>query len=289
MPILNVPLIDQWAIGQADLRINDCGVACTAMALEFYHKRGTLTVNQLAQETSLTNSDDGLMPAQLVNLATRHGLPTIVKIASLDDICNEINANRPVIALIKYSFILGRLDVNDLTGHYVLVIGHDPEHFVLDDPDWWQPFTERGHDFFVPVTQLDQAMAAYNYQAIFMEPQKMSIADQITALAAQNVANAQQIEALAAQIPADNPIPPTPPAGTVKYVYNATALNVRGAPTIADNIKGHLLAGDAVTVINSSSVDWAQITAGLMLNAANARIDATGLFVSKTYLSDSRP
>lgn len=273
MPMLNVPIVSQWGIG-ANARTNDCGVACVAMLLEWYAKRGSLTVDQLALETTLDSSDTGLMPAQLVTLAARHGLPLASQSVTLDMIRNEINASRPVIALIKYSYILGRLDSGFGGGHFVLVIGHDPDHFVLNDPDDWTSGLTHGHDFYCPVNQLDLAMEAYGNQAVFVRPDLMSNADQIKALTAQNRANLEQIDALADQ---DDD---QPPPGVTMYVTSTNGLNVRSTPqVIATNIVGGLRYGDAVQVEDAVVAGWKHITFGTF----------AGDYVSASYVSATRP
>ncbi len=260
MPILNVPLSPQWGVGANRFR-NDCGPACVAMLLKYYGKLNGLTIDALANETGLRQSDTGLLPVHLVSLALRHNLRTTIRVGtSLADLRGEIDAGRPVIVLVAFRFILGRLDQADNVpgrdGHYLIVTGYDDSHFVLNDPDVWQPYLERGHDCPVPVTELQQAMAEYQGQCVVMEL-PMSIADQITALATQIDGLTDQIETLAAQIPPELPPPDVP----TKIVVTTTKLNVRLTPDTTLPAVAVLAGNTQVKVVDAPGA-WLQIAAG---------------------------
>jgi uncharacterized protein YvpB len=264
MPILNLPLISQWGVSANRYR-NDCGVACVAMLLEYYAKRGISTVDSLASETGLKSSDDGLLPAQLVALAARHDLPGVAVRAGLDDIRAAIDDNRPVIALVAYRFILGRLDQADNVpgqdGHYVVVVGYDDGHFVLDDPDYWVPHVERGHNYLCPVTELDRAMAEHGYQAVLVEVERMSAADQIVALAKQAQGLLDEILVLA-----DDVQPEPPPVDTVAVVVKANSTNIRSQPTTNSSVVAVVNAGVILNVVDAhvtaNGYQWYQIIGG---------------------------
>ena len=227
--MLDIPLISQWGIPSDERYINDCGPATVAMVLEYYHKRGTLTADQLAAETPLRQSDTGLMPIELVKLLARHGVSSHVRTGvTLDQIRKEIDALRPVICLIEYRYILGRLD-RDPSGHFVLAEGYDDTHIVMDDPDYWVPYTSRGHNYLAPVTEFQRAIDFYGGQCVFVE-ESMTLTDQIKEFANQITAAADQIKVLADEI-ASTPVPPTPTSdplpGTQKTGVVITVVNVR--------------------------------------------------------------
>lgn len=253
----------------------DCGPACIAMLLEYYGKRNGLTVDQLARETSLADGATGLMPRQLVNLAERHGLPTSVHTTTANVLRYEIDHGRPVCVLVAYRFINNRLDIGDnipgQDGHFLNIVGYDSDHFVANDPDYWIPYTARGRDTLIAITELNQAMAEYQYQAVLVEVSRMSLADQINALAVQIGVKLEsveddltQIKSLAAQITTDpNPPPPTPQPATVT---NATGANIRQGPTINSGIMTAVKVGTKLTVIdtgvNADNHRWMQVTEG---------------------------
>jgi peptidase C39-like protein len=248
MPILDMPFIPQWSLS-ANKRINDCGPACVLMILGFYSLNNLLTVDSLALETTLRYADTGLMPITLVKLLARHGLASYVHVGTTeDDLRREIDAGRPVIALLAYRYILNRLDQADnkpgSDGHFLNVIGYDDTHFICDDPDVWAPYVERGHNTFVPVTELKRALTAYSGQCIFME-KTMTLSEQIIALL-------KQAEVLAAQI--DSAPPPVPPhaiepplPGTPKEGITLDSSTIR-SETMVSNVTylGALLAGKRI-------------------------------------------
>lgn len=259
MPILNVPMVGQWGIG-ANARTNDCGVACVTMCLEYYGIRGDLTVDTLANETALSSNDAGLTCPQLVTLAARHGLQAFVHWNTvLDDLRAEIDGLRPVIALVNYGYISGRLDQHFTGWHFFVVVGYDGDHFVVNDPDYWSPYVERGHDILIPIRELESALVGYSGQCVFME---QTMSDQVIELEP-----GQQLVIRAKS---------TPPADLPGVLmYATTNLNVRPTPGTTGAPVATLLKGDAVRVVDASVSGWKEIVAGAY----------TGRFVSAAYLS----
>lgn len=268
MVMLNVPWIGQWGANANRFR-PDCGPASVAMLLEFYGKRHGWTVDQLANQTALADGAGGLMPSDLVKLAALHGLPCKVVTASEDMIRAELLAGRPVIPLVAYRFITNRLDQGDKNpgtdGHFFVLVGFDSTHFVANDPDYWIPFTSRGHDTLIPYTELGQAMNAYGNQALFVETDKMAVSDQILALTHNIRAELDQLDVLAAQCGATPPPPPPPPT-VVSATIAEDGTHIRLQPTVNSTIIDTLNAGIAL-MVKDSGVDadthhWMQITNG---------------------------
>jgi len=170
---LNVPYITQWGIG-ANGRRNDCGVACVAMLLAFYNKSNA-TVDRLSMDTPLRYTDAGLTVPQLVTLAGLYNLTTkTVSNVAIPTIKAEIDAGRPVICLVAYRDILGRLDQADRVpgsdGHFFVVIGYDDQdNFIIHDPDYWAP--NSGKSLVVPTGQVDKALTdmGYGRQCLFVQ------------------------------------------------------------------------------------------------------------------------
>lgn len=266
--LLNVPWVGQWGANANRFRA-DCGPASVAALLEFYGKRHGWTVDQLANQTALADGAGGLMPSQLVTLAALHGLPCKVVTANEDMIKAELAAGRPVIPLVAYRFITNRLDQGDNVpgsdGHFFVLVGFDTTHFVANDPDYWIPFTSRGHDTLVAYTDLGLAMNAYGNLAVFVEVDKMSLSDQITALTHNIRAELDQLDSLAAQCGTTTPPPPPPPA-VVSATVIGDGTHVRNNPNVTSAILATLNAGTALMVIDSG-VDadthhWMKITNG---------------------------
>lgn len=205
MPMLPVPLVPQWS-ATANRYVNDCGVACVAMLLSYYGKLQGQTVDGLARETALSLADVGLTPLQLAVLGARHHLPlAVANDVTLDQLRAEIDAGRPVIALIAYRYILGRLDQADnVPGkdlHFFVVLGYDDSHFVINDPDTW--LDSYGLNDFIPVTELDKALAgaSYHRQCVFVGDVIMTPLEQAKSLAAQLASTLELVKEASGNVP----------------------------------------------------------------------------------------
>lgn len=285
MPILNVPYSSQWTSTASRYR-TDCGVACTLMILNYYGKSDGKTVDQLASETTLPIGDVGLMPSQLVALADKHGLKLRVSDNTTEDqIRAEIDAGRPVIALIAYRFILNRLDQGDNKpfndGHFIVIVGYDDTHFVANDPDYWTTFVEKGHDTLINITQLDEAIAGNGYHraCVFVDKENQMSLDTIlanlnsiqTALTAAIADTKAEIAASQpAPVPAPVPVPVPPPAGSKVATVNDGGANVRVSATIKATKIATLNAGTSLNVIDTGvdqdGYHWWKIADGQYAN-----------------------
>lgn len=269
MPMLPVPEVPQWGDG-ANYRRNDCGVACVAMLLAYYGKLGRLTVDQLAAETGLRLSDSGLMPLQLAVVAAKHGLPLKVHpVTSLDDLRAEIDAGRPSILLVAYRYILGRLDQADNVpgsdGHYLVCLGYDDSHFVINDPDTWVPISRYGLNDLIPVTELEKAL--FYGQCLFVGDVTMTKAEQLKALAA-------QIAAVADSLPEEKAPDPTPlPTPVYKYA-TVNDLNIRGGRGTNYPILQKLKLGARVRAVATMG-EWDQIDEPIAGNVYNSSLSTT--------------
>lgn len=252
MPSLNVPLIPQWGIG-ANFRRNDCGVACVAMLLSYYGKLDGLSVDALTRQTGLAASDSGLYPVQLAVLGAQHDLPLAVHSGTtLDAIRGEIDAGRPVIALVAYRYILGRLDQADNVpgkdGHFLVILGYDDTHVVANDPDTWINYEQYGHNDLIPITEMERAIAgaSYHNQCVFVGEVTMTPLEQAKALTAQLSSVLQTI--------------PEAMAGPVTKYATVDQLNVRGGAGTNYPILRKLALGEEVSV-TASAGQWDTISA----------------------------
>lgn len=258
MPLVETPYLPQWGPG-ANYRRADCGVADLAMLLALYGKLGKLTIDQLAAETTLRYADVGLMPADLVKLAARHDLATYVRLDTTeDDLRAEILAGRPAIVLLAYRYVLNRLDQADSKpgndGHYVLVVGFDGDHFVLNDSDYWQPYAERGHDVLVPVSELRQAMSVYSFQSV-MIGEAMSLAEELSNVGKKLEAMAALVAQLESQSQEQPPVTPKPVEdplpGDEEEKVLTSGVNVRLDSGATSQRLDGLAAGTRVTIQGS--------------------------------------
>lgn len=89
-------------------------------------------------------------------------------------ICAELAVGRPVITLLRYGEISGNQD--DFDGaHFWTCVGFDAEAVYVNDPDWWTPRREEGHNRPINVLEFDEAigealLATGNgaYQSLFV-------------------------------------------------------------------------------------------------------------------------
>ena len=163
---VDVPYRSQEGANAAKYR-NDCGPACVAMLVDWYHTlKGlpavNMTIDQYAGETTLSKSDTGLRSDQLIPLAAAHGLPLkLTNNANLQAIMAEITAGRPTIALISYGPLISRENKADSGGHFVIVTGYDSNNVYVNDPDWWNNGgiqASAGHNWQIPMTQFTNAL-----------------------------------------------------------------------------------------------------------------------------------
>lgn len=291
--ILWLPVTSQWGEG-ASRFVRDCGAACLIMLLEYFGMRRGLTVDQVAWMTPLADGASGLNPIDLVRTGARLGLPLAVRTVTAQDIKAEIDAGRPVCVLLAYRFISGRLDQGDnqpgTDGHFINIVGYNsaPDgsiaNWLGDDPDFWAPLTQRGHDLLIHFTELEQAMAIYGNQAVVVEVDKMSWQDQANAITANIRLQLDGLDALIAANSNPTPPPPPPPTPTPQpcTVTNAAGANIRSQPTISAGILKIYNVGTKLTVVDSlvdaDTHRWMKVTAA-------PDTLAVGGFVAKDLLS----
>ena len=154
---MDVPYISQEGAGARRFR-NDCGPACVEM-LRRYYGLEPLQVDQLSAASSLARFDNGLTVLELQALAQRFGLKMDFRADLTVDILEMIlDAGKPVICLINYSYIKARQNQADRFGHFVVATGYDDDHIIINDPDWWPPRTEEGHGLKVPRQDFELAL-----------------------------------------------------------------------------------------------------------------------------------
>ncbi len=118
---------------------NDCGHACVLMLLKYAGLGDGLTVGDLFNA--------GVAPRgyttgwQLARLAAHFGLRCTVEspFAAANYFTEQINANRPVIALVDYASL--NLPPHLASGpdqgaHWFVAVGYDREHYYVHDPLW---------------------------------------------------------------------------------------------------------------------------------------------------------
>lgn len=112
---LDVPFISQS-------QVRDCGPAALASVLAFHGRQESL--DEVTRAVFTPVLERTLLP-DMENYARRLGFSTSAGRGDLDMLRRRISAGTPVIIMLEMG---GRLFSQ---GHYVVVIGHDPEGFVM--------------------------------------------------------------------------------------------------------------------------------------------------------------
>jgi hypothetical protein len=137
----------------------------------------------------------------LYNLGYEYGLPLALtngknKVLTPDMIRQQIDAGRPVIALILYAYLTKRQRTVFGGGHFVVVVGYDDDGYILNDPGWkWIEIgPPPGMRWHVPAEEFERALNpgpnkyfSIPYQGLFYRgavapPVTMPIHDAIDAM-----------------------------------------------------------------------------------------------------------
>lgn len=180
---LPVPFNSQWqdeVTKQPGARINDCGPDCVLMLKRWMNAVFGLTdpiptLGHLNAQTTLVQSDTGLMTSQLIPLAAAYNVPLYLVngTCTLPRIDHELANNRPVLILIRYGAITNKEDT-DQAGHFILVVGKNADgSYQVNDPDYWDNGTWKAMDGdhrTVSAKELDAALstAEAKYQGLFV-------------------------------------------------------------------------------------------------------------------------
>ena len=224
---------------------NDCGAACASMLLEWAGK-GRISVNKLAEETTLPSNRSGLNVKQVATLITQNGLPAqaVQGTANFQAVQDQINAGHPVVALINYGPISERQNTADNFGHFVVVVGADSDSVYLNDPDFWGNKMQYGAGLKVKASEFQRALAISPIpnSCVFLT------------------------------VDAPPPAPPTPAVHTIppgQAHVNTDSLNLRngpaGAPTVGlktnDNVV--IMPDDAVNAsMGGTAYVWVKVRTG---------------------------
>lgn len=134
---LSVPWLSQLG-DKASYGIGDCGEACAAMVLLFLGKAIT-SVDDVSKASGLKQNFTSSAWWDVVKSASAFGV--ILEHAAnqtLNNLQDELVANRPVIVLVNYQSIPPTLrhDPKYNSGHFLVVVGIDAQSVYVHDPYW---------------------------------------------------------------------------------------------------------------------------------------------------------
>lgn len=128
-----------------DFTNSDCGPACVAMILRWLSHN--VTVDDVSKATGLPAGFKYTTATNLIKAATSFGLSLVHQFGEASDpigplslalIRSEIDRGYPVIALVNYPSLPIRSDMSFKGGHFIVIIGYDPDggDLFYNDPYW---------------------------------------------------------------------------------------------------------------------------------------------------------
>ncbi|MBI5671547.1 MAG: C39 family peptidase [Chloroflexi bacterium] len=180
--LLNVPYHSQEDL-DAKAAFADCGPCSLRMIIGWNAiRRGqpdpNLTVDAVTKATGIGPKQFSKFP-QLIQAGRQYGLEMLyTRPATLDRMQHELEMGRPVLALLHYGSLKKRQFMNFTGGHFVVVVGYNPDEFIIHDPYWTGARRSEGAALRVPRAEFDTAVGPVGagkagnmpYQALFVDP-----------------------------------------------------------------------------------------------------------------------
>ncbi len=134
---LNVVYKSQLTTGALKFK-NDCGAAVVGMMVDTYNNVSTY-IDDIYLKIRPSGWDSFLSVYEIRNVLGKYNIPSNIRWThNLQDIRNNIDAGKPSIVVIKYSYLqqAGYADKNvSFTGiHYVLAVGYNNDEIIIHDP-----------------------------------------------------------------------------------------------------------------------------------------------------------
>lgn len=156
-----VPYLSQWGQG-ANRSPGDCGPAALTMLIHHYTALRP-TVDEVAIACGQPEGSHYTTLAQLIAGGAQYTLSLQWdRPIELSDLRVELDEGRPVLVLIHYGALAGRLDQGYTRGHFVLVVGYGYDesgaYFLINDPDWWGERRAEGDHWRIAADEMADAM-----------------------------------------------------------------------------------------------------------------------------------
>jgi len=136
---LSVPWVGQnTSRTDDDYSLSDCGAACLAMVINSYRAGNGLSVDDVSRATGRPRGYTSLSFQELISAAAHYSIALEHVSYTLENICADIDAGKPVIVLVNYKSLptYNRYSGDYNGGHYIVVTGYDAECMLYHDPYW---------------------------------------------------------------------------------------------------------------------------------------------------------
>lgn len=139
---LNVPYKSQWDSDATDSK-TDCGPASLAMVIDYFTGKKVKTNEVLAATGA--QKDKLISFSQLIEAGKQFGVDLwYTKGRDLAYLEDKLRNGIPLIALVKYKYLISRQDKNYNLGHFLVVVGMDDDAVIVHDPNFWGEFRPHG-------------------------------------------------------------------------------------------------------------------------------------------------
>ncbi len=141
--IQKIPYKSQQDEDASEFR-NDCGPACIAMVLNAFGKN--VTTNAVYHKTG-ASANGYVSVSQLIRAALAYSITFEYFYPwTLNQLKQSISEGKTAIPLVHYgAFSSTGKTQSDFTGpHFVVVVGFDNKHIIVNDPLWWDPRRDEG-------------------------------------------------------------------------------------------------------------------------------------------------
>lgn len=167
----------------ADAAWADCGPTSLRMLIAWDAVRQgkpnpDLTVNAITQTVGIGPKQFSSFN-QLIAAATHYGLDVLhTNQATIGRVKRELDAGRPTLQLVRYGSYSGRQHTRFTAGHFLVVVGYDAEHMIVNDPYWSGNRRDEGHNWRIPLDEFEHSIGPRGsrlagnmpYQALFFNP-----------------------------------------------------------------------------------------------------------------------
>ncbi|WP_420640877.1 C39 family peptidase [Candidatus Leptofilum sp.] len=136
MPQLEIPYRSQWD-NDAKFNNSDCGPTCTAMLLNYFGK--SATPDGIYDDLPPKGPNDFTFVWELVNVFKKHQVTATniqydAKATAFYHLRANIDAGKPMIALVKYQPWISATGNSYKWGHFVVISGYTDTHVLMHDP-----------------------------------------------------------------------------------------------------------------------------------------------------------